>query len=302
MIIDHIIDLSNLVLVFFDARHPEPGAMADTLNHLVSNTVHRSDASKFLFVLNQLDNTAREDNSEEVVAAWQRALAQHELTAGRFYRIYARDAAIHVEDEQVRLRLERKRDEDLADIEARLHQVEVERAYGVVGVLAKNAKHIETVLVPALMSARRTWRRRTIALSSLVFGVLAALFLYGSIRAGYWQNFRFTPLAQLDIVYQSAVVGGVFVILWFLYMQLRAAMGQGVLRKLERDESLGADRAPLVRAFQRNLKAWWHSLASPSPYAWNRRRRRQLNGVLSDADTLVQSLNDRYANPSGVAE
>ena len=35
-ITDHIIDLSDLVLVFFDARHPEPGAMRDTLDHLVS--------------------------------------------------------------------------------------------------------------------------------------------------------------------------------------------------------------------------------------------------------------------------
>src|SRR5690606_8509755 len=33
-ITDHIIGLSDLVLVFFDARHPEPGAMGDTLQHL----------------------------------------------------------------------------------------------------------------------------------------------------------------------------------------------------------------------------------------------------------------------------
>lgn len=34
-ITDHIIELSDLVLVFFDARHPEPGAMQDTLEHLI---------------------------------------------------------------------------------------------------------------------------------------------------------------------------------------------------------------------------------------------------------------------------
>src|SRR5690554_1514543 len=62
LITDHIIDLSDLVLVFFDARHPEPGAMGDTLKHLVADTVHRPDAAKFLYILNQLDNTAREDN------------------------------------------------------------------------------------------------------------------------------------------------------------------------------------------------------------------------------------------------
>ncbi|MGB1109133.1 MAG: dynamin family protein, partial [Gammaproteobacteria bacterium] len=65
-ITNHIIDLSDLVLVFFDARHPEPGSMQDTLQHLVGNTVKRHDSNKFLYILNQLDTTAREDNPEEV--------------------------------------------------------------------------------------------------------------------------------------------------------------------------------------------------------------------------------------------
>jgi ribosome biogenesis GTPase A len=53
---DHIIDLSDLVLVFFDARHPEPGAMQDTLVHLVGDTIKRNDSEKFLYILNQIDN------------------------------------------------------------------------------------------------------------------------------------------------------------------------------------------------------------------------------------------------------
>ena len=299
LIIDHIIDLSDLVLVFFDARHPEPGAMADTLDHLVSNTVQRTDASKFLFILNQLDNTAREDNPEEVVAAWQRALAQHKLTAGRFYRIYARNAALPLVDENVRDRFERKRDEDLADIEARIHQVEVERAYRVVGVLEKNAKHLENELVPALAAARRAWRRRTIWLTGAVFGVLAGACLYFSVSGGHWNGFSFTPLVNLDVTYQAATVGVALVILWLIHMKLRSWAGRSVLRNLERDDSLGADRAALVQAFKHNLKAWWHSLASPQPRGWTGRRRRQLNGVLADADSFVESLNDRYASPSG---
>ncbi len=68
-ITDHIINLSDLVLVLFDARHPEPGAMRDTLEHLVAGTVRRNDSNKVLFILNQIDTTAGEDNAEEVGAA-----------------------------------------------------------------------------------------------------------------------------------------------------------------------------------------------------------------------------------------
>ena len=299
LITDHIMDLSDLVLVFFDARHPEPGAMMDTLEHLVANTVTRTDASKFLYILNQIDNTARDDKPEEVVAAWQRALAQHGLTAGRFYRTYSRKMAMPMEDEQVRERLERKRDEDLADIHHRLEQVEVERAYRVIGVLEKTAKHVENVLVPAVESAIRNWRRRTFWLSAVMFGALGVLFLGWSIGAGHWSGFRLTPLADLDVKVQAAIAGVVILVLWFIYLKFRSAAGRMVLKKLERDSSLGADREMVLKAFTYNVKSWWHSLASPRPRHWGRRTKRKLDGILADADAFVQSLNDNYASPSG---
>ena len=109
---DHIINLSDLVLVFFDARHPEPGAMRDTLAHLVGDTIHRADATKFVYILNQMDTTARDDNPEEVVGSWQRALAQEGLTAGRFFCIYNPDVAVPIENEALRSRYESKRDHD----------------------------------------------------------------------------------------------------------------------------------------------------------------------------------------------
>ena len=127
-ITEHIITLSDLVLVFFDARHPEPGAMQDTLKHLVTETINRPDSNKFLYILNQIDNTAREDNPEEVFAAWQRGLAQAGLTAGRFYRIYDAESSVPIEDPSVRQRFEEKRDADLAEIRGRMEQVEMERA------------------------------------------------------------------------------------------------------------------------------------------------------------------------------
>ncbi len=155
-ITDHIIDLSDLVLVFFDARHPEPGAMRDTLQHLVTDTIHRPDSTKFLYILNQIDATAREDNPEEVFAAWQRALAQCGLTAGRFYSVYNPEVAIPIEDEKRRARFENKRDADMAEIHERMEQVEVERAYRIIGILENTAKRIEEDLMPRLESAKRT--------------------------------------------------------------------------------------------------------------------------------------------------
>lgn len=43
----------------------------------------------------------------------------------------------------VRERFEKKREEDMADIDARMHQIEVERSYRIVGKLEQTAKDIK---------------------------------------------------------------------------------------------------------------------------------------------------------------
>ena len=73
--------------------------MQDTLSHLIERTIHRNDTGKFLYILNQIDSTARENNPEDVIAAWQRALGERGLTAGRFYAIYNPQASLPIEDE-----------------------------------------------------------------------------------------------------------------------------------------------------------------------------------------------------------
>jgi len=304
---DHIMDLSDIVLVFFDARHPEPGAMQDTLSHLVQNTIGRHDSSKFLFILNQIDNAAREDNPEEVFAAWQRGLAQKGLTAGRFYSIYNTEAAIHIEDPVLRERFESKRDADMAAIEARLNNVEVERAYRIIGVLDQTAKLIENKAVPALRGARVSWHRRVLWIDIIVFGLIGAGLVGFSVQAGYWQWDgllpRFTPawleplLARPWLVW--FVAGGVTAIGIYLHYSLRRIAAQWVAADLARNEKFADIREWLLCAFQKNTR-FWHFAWYRQPMGWTALTRRRLTRVLNDADRFVQSLNNRFADPSGV--
>ena len=305
-ITDHIIDLSDLVLVFFDARHPEPGAMQDTLRHLVGNTIHRPDSSKFLYILNQIDNAAREDNPEEVFAAWQRALAQAGLTAGRFYRIYNPDVALPIDDPQLRQRFEAKREEDATEIHRRIHQVEIERAYRIVGVLEKTAKAIERRVVPAVEAAKASWKRVALWSDAAVFGTLLVAFMAWTITAGWWEGLRFsapwfepvssTPwLLALVAVLVAAGAG-------YLHHLVRKLSARFVARRIARDPNLPDDaRAWAVRAFHHSTRAWRPVMAA-SPAGWGRGARRRIAEVVADADRFVQRLNDGFADPSGGAK
>lgn len=297
LITDHIIDLSDLVLVFFDARHPEPGAMTDTLKHLVVNTAQRSDSAKFLYILNQMDNTAREDNPEEVVAAWQRALAQSGLTAGRFFRIYSEAAALPIEDAQTRERFQAKRDEDLEDIKARINQLDVERAYRIIGALEGNAKHLRDTLIPRLIDVRKTWSSRSMWLNAIVFVGGFAAFLITTIRASMWHGLYFTPFSDLNIPLQVIAAAVGVTLLIYLNSFLRRLAGLTVLNRLRRHNN-SKDDAQVTAAFEANMNSWWSSLFSSHPLGWSGRNSRKLDAIIAGTGELVQKLNDRFATPT----
>ena len=295
---DHIIDLSDLVLVFFDARHPEPGAMRDTLRHLVGQTIHRADATKFLYILNQMDTTARDDNPEEVVGAWQRALAQEGLTAGRFYCIYNPDAAVPIPDDSRRARYEAKRDHDLAEIHQRIQGVSVERAYRITGTLEKLAHYIEEKVVPTITEYRSAWRRHILwgdaaaAAGVILLLALVSHFFSPGSQAGQGSGWLMAGYLGL-IVIGTALFG-------WLHFRIRAFAAARLLRRIEREQPPGMEAERLKHALLHNTRAWI-SIFLKHPVGWNRLNRNRLHRVIADANRYVQTLNDRFTNPSGAA-
>jgi hypothetical protein len=301
-ITDRIIDLSDLVLVFFDARHPESGSMHDTLEHLVRRCIGRPDSNKFLYVLNQIDATIQEDNTEEAFASWQRALAQSGLTAGCCYAIYIPELAVPIPDAAARARYESKRDANLRAIAQRIEQVGVERAYRIVGILEETARMLANEVVPNLQRFLAAWRRMTLWLDGVVFGGLLALFFGLSFHSGYWDGlalrlpvwgrlsgYPFVKALLLTCLAAAAV---------YLHFTLRGWAGQRVARRMANDQAIGALLPNYTRAFRKNSR-WFRSVLRRNPAGWNRRTGRSLAQVVEDAQQYVQKLNDMYTNPSG---
>ncbi len=188
--------------------------------------------------------------------AWQRALAQKGLTAGRFFSIYDLDAAIPIENPVLKERFEARRAADMDAILGRIDQVEVERAYRIIGVLEQTARAIEEHVVPTVREARRRWKRRTLWFDGLVFGGIAALALAGTLSAGYWQGLSFsapwlTWLMEHPVVF-GLVAAALLVGAGYVHLKLRklaAASVAASMRRLDYDEDL---LEYMVRAFEHN--------------------------------------------------
>ncbi len=297
-ITDHIIDLSDLVLVFFDARHPEPGAMQDTLEHLVRGTIDRNDATKFVFILNQIDTTAREDNLEDVVAAWQKAIVQTGLSAGTFYCIYNESAAVPIEDETVRKRYEARRARDLSAIKGRISQVGVERAYRIIGALENMANHVEQHQIPKVVALLSRWRRRVVAFDLLLVAALLGGVATWATASGYWQTLldgeTWRSLLQSQPgMFWSLVLGSLVFLVGAHYL-IRKVVANKMVARLQRT---GMD-AGVIGAFQKNTR-FWRFLFRRKPVGWGRGGRKRIAGIREAADRFVQSLNDKFTDPSG---
>ncbi len=292
---DHIVDLSDLVLVFFDARHPEPGAMQHTLDHLVGNTISRSDSEKFLYILNQIDTAAQEDNPEAVVAAWQRALAAKGLTAGRFYTIYNKEVAVPIEDKSVRVRFESKCDHDMAAIVERIHQVEVERSYRIIGALENVANDIESQVVPVVRKAMASWMRLVLTLDAIAFGVILTLMFVLSQWVDPWTLFSFNfSTNEISSVIKVAFIAVVF---FSVHFNMRQYAAKRIAGKLKIKTIAGNVR----KAFIKNTH-FMRSIFRPVPAGWTMRSRRALQEVIADASGFIQTMNDRYTRPSGIEQ
>lgn len=291
---DHILDLSDLVLVFFDARHPEPGSMQDTLTHLVEHTINRQDSNKFVFILNQIDTAAREDNTEEIVGAWQRALSQKGLTAGRFYTIFNKDIAVPIEDDSRRERFIQKRDADMQEIENRIREVEVERAYRIVGAMEKTAYNLRDEAIPAIARLRGMWRHRVLRADAIVFAVLAIIIIGISIATGSLASLGSLVLGLFTApMALSGTIAGLLVVALCIHFGLRYVIAGWMHKRLT-----GTADEPYAKGF-RNSTRFWRTVFSSKPAGWNRKSRGTVEEVIEQASGFVQALNDQYTNPSG---
>ncbi|UCE52188.1 MAG: dynamin family protein [Desulfobacterales bacterium] len=301
-ITDHIIDLSDLVLVFFDARHPESGSMRDTLEHLVSRTINRRDSNKFIYVLNQIDSTALEDNTEEVFASWQRALAQYGLTAGSCYAVYMPEVAVPIEDEMVRARFENKRNSYLGEIFDRIERVGEERAYRIVGILEETAQTLEQDIVPRIQRFLSKWRRKVLWLDGIIFGGMLVALLVVSIWGGYWSGFSLKLPFLDNLPGGSYTLFGIVAVLLlsigYVHYTIRRWTAKRTTQKLLKEVKDSELQPFYFRAFKKN-SSWYRSIFNRQPIGWSKRTHRRLATVLEDTNAYIQKLNDMYTNPAG---
>jgi hypothetical protein len=280
-ITSHIVEISDLVLIFFDARHPEPGAMRDTLKHLVGTTIKHRDATKVLYILNQIDTTAKQDNLEDVMGSWQRALSQEGLVSGDFYGIYSEKSAEQIEDEALKERLKSKKDTDLAKILDRMEKVSIERAYRIVKALDDFAKNIKEEQLPLLKDELEKWRGKIVISDIVILALLAGIGVFAHIQYGIGNDLNLT------------IAGGVgaFVVWLVSHIKLSSFFAKRASSKY------ASSNEELSRAILKNT-TFMRSLFGIGK-SWYTKTVTKIDTLIGESKETIQKLNDQFVSPSG---
>ena len=280
-ITSHIVEISDLVLVFFDARHPEPGAMRDTLEHLVATTIGHRDANKVLYILNQIDTTAKEDNLEEVIASWQRALSKEGLVSGNFYGIYNEDSAMPIEDAALRERLEGKKNADLARITERMDKVSIERAYRIIKSLEDFSMEIKSEKIPRLQEILKSWGRKVLWSDTLLVGLIATILLLLQVEFSLFDGLFATQSAA----FATLVV--LFIIIYGIHIKVRNFFAERLAKRWkEKDPSM-------AKAILHNTR-WWKPLLNAGRQGWQNRTKSKLDILAAESKKSIRKLNDQF--------
>jgi hypothetical protein len=176
-----------------------------------------------------------------------------------------------------------------------MQEVEVERAYRIVGAVDKTAKDIEEHAVPFLQRAIARWRKRTLWGDAIVFGaaLIAVLaWIVGGEGLAWLQGASANALVTLVSI--AVLVGaGLAVHYW-----IRSLAAKSIKRSLAAEAQKKGLRLDLTGAFARNTRSW-RSIYAHSPAGWGAGARRRLHKVREDSNLYIQTLNDRFTNPSG---
>jgi len=296
-ITNHIIEMSDLVLVFFDARHPEPGAMRDTLQHLVATTIGRKDADKVLYILNQIDTAAQEDNPEEVIGSWQRAISSQGLVGGNFYTIYDENAAGVIDDVALADRFKRKKDLDLERITSRMQKVSIERTYRIANSLEQIIDDIHVNKMPQVEEAIGSWRNKVLFTDIFIFAILAAAIGYGMNLFGAFdvpiKEWSLVKLMLGSPIWGASISAVGLLIIFGIHWFVRSKFAKRDAKRLAKKDP------QIANALLHNTR-FWRGMFPSSPRGWSNRSRRRLSKIVAASKTAIQKLNDQFANPSGI--
>ncbi len=260
----HVINISDLVLVFTDLFEADPAL----INETVANIVAQQDSNKFIFVIDHSEISLEPQKSQEIAAAWQRRLAEFGIHTGQFIVL--------------------SQNGDLSLIDQRISNLNNDRTYRILASLEKGIRDIDDVVISEVEASITTWKERCNASTLIILGFLIMLLLFAEIAMGILD-------LLLDPIIGPAIILTIIAILTPIHIVVSRIHAKFIINQLHKRQKQLNIPEDLAGLFEKSLSFWRVLLPTTAPVGKNKKNRKKLAGLLEQSKDLVQALNDQFS-------
>lgn len=273
MLITHIIENSDLVLVFSDVFETSTTLTSEIIEQL---SIHQ-DSNKFIYLIDAPAATFFPTKGSEIISSWQRRLADLGLNTGQFILLPNQE---HSANTQI--------PPQFKEIDQRLANVEHDRSYRILNALEKSIHEIENVIIPEVKDGIEIWKERVNMSSLVVLGSIAALLVFAELQIGI-TDLLFDPIIG------PAILLAIISIMLPLHMIMGKLQAKYIVARLNNRQKELHLMEKLGDLFESNLTFTRMLLNFSEPAGWSKKTRSRLTQLSDHAKDLVQALNDSFS-------
>jgi hypothetical protein len=268
----HLIENSDLVLVFTDVFEPVTPMLEELIQHI---SIHQ-DSNKFVYLVDEPLATLNPAKTNEIITSWQRKLASMGVNTGQFIIVPNQQNSINPLSKA-----------DFSEIDQRMANVAYDRSYRVLDSLEKSIRELEDVVIPEVKKGIALWKERSNISSLFILCIIAVLAIFAEINIGILE-FLIDPIIGPILI---AILLAIMVPAHLLVSKLQAKLIINNLNQRQKELNLMENLANL---FEKNLTFTRILLPISEPAGWNKKMKARLKQLTGKAKELVQSLNDSF--------
>jgi hypothetical protein len=260
----HVVAISDLVLVFTDLFEADPTYNQDC----VASIVAHQDSNKFLFVIDHSEISIDAHKSQEIIASWQRRLAEFGIFTGQFMVL--------------------SQNGDTYQLDQRLNNLNNDRSYRVLETLQGSIRAVDDVIFDEVEAAITTWKERSNATTLIILAFIIMLIMFAEIAVGILDLF-------FDPIIGPAVIVGLTALLTPMHLLISKVHGKFIINQLQKRQKQLNLSEDLSGLFENSLSFWRMLLPMTQPVGRNKKNRKKLLSLLEQTKDLVQNLNDQFS-------
>ncbi|MCK4841524.1 MAG: hypothetical protein KAT04_06535 [Methylococcales bacterium] len=270
MLTKHVLNMSDLVLVFTDLFDAASDLIQDSIDEIIA----QQESNKFIFVIDHSEISIDSNKSSEIIASWQRRLAELGIHTGQFIVL----SNI----------LESSINSSVQEINHRLENIDNDRSYRVLHTLEKSIRDINDIYIPEVEKQLTIWKDRANMSTLIILGFIISLLLFAEITMGVVQLIFDPIIGPIFIL----ILIGFLIPTHILTAKVHAKFIKNTLNDRQKSLNLTENLSGL---FEQSLTFWRIILPINEPVGKNKKTRVRLNTLIEQSKDLVQSLNDQFS-------